>query len=115
VRARVAAAWTKLREIVSFITNKSILLMVRGSVCESCVRSLLYGAVTWALTEKLEDILKSCDSRMLRYMAGMRWQDRISCEEVAKRCGLKMIQNKLRKRRLQWFGHVRKETERKMC
>jgi len=37
-----------------------------------------------ALTGKLEDILKSFDSRMLRYMARVRWQDRISSEEVAK-------------------------------
>jgi len=51
------------------------------------------------------------DSRMLRYMAGVRWQDRISTEDVARRCGLKMIQDKLRQKRLQWFGHVRSETE----
>jgi len=50
------------------------------------------------LTGKLEDILKSCDSRMLRYMAGVRWQHRISSENVAKRCGLKMIQDKLKQR-----------------
>jgi len=41
----------------------------------------------------------------------VRWQDRISSEEVAKICGLKMIQYKLRQKRLQWFGHVRRETE----
>jgi len=65
------------------------------------------------LTGKLEDILNSCDtdSRMLRYMSRVRWHDRISSEEVAKRCGLKMIQDKLRRKRLQWFGHVRRETE----
>jgi len=41
----------------------------------------------------------------------MRWQDRISSEEVAKICGLKMIQDKMRQRRLQWFCEVRKEME----
>jgi len=30
---------------------------------------------------------------------------------VAKICGLKMIQGKLRQKRLQWFGHERRETE----
>jgi len=35
---------------------------------------------------------------MLRYMARVRWQGRISREEVAKRCGLKMIKDKLRQR-----------------
>jgi len=72
---------------------------------------MLNGAETWALTGNLEDILKGCDSRMLRYMARVRWQDRISNEKMAKRCGLKMIQDKLRQKRLQWFGDVRRETE----
>jgi len=40
----------------------------------------------------------------------VRWQDKISSEEVAKRCGLKMIQDKLRQKRLH-SGHVRRETE----
>lgn len=112
VRARVAAAWKKWREMASLLTNKSIPLRIRGSVYESCVRSvLLYGAEIWALTEKLEDILKSCDGRMLRYMAGVRWQDRISTEEVSNRCGVRKIQDKLRYRRLQWFGHVKREAE----
>jgi len=48
---------------------------------------------------------------MLRYMARVRWQDRISSGEVAKRCGLKMKQDKLRQKRLQWFHHARRETE----
>jgi len=30
---------------------------------------------------------------------------------MAKRCDLKMIQDKLRQKRLPWFGHVRRETE----
>jgi len=74
-----------------------IIVVLRGSVYESCVRSvMLDGAETWAVTENLEDILKSCYRRILRYMARVRWQDRISSEEVATRCGLKVIHDKLR-------------------
>jgi len=40
----------------------------------------------------------------------VRLQDRLSSEEVVKRCGLKMIQDKLRRKRLQWFAYVRRET-----
>jgi len=71
---------------------------------------MLCGTETWALTGKLEEILKSCDSRMLRYMARVR-QGRIFSEEVVKKCDLKMIQDKLRQLRLQWFGHLRRVTE----
>ena len=35
-----------------------------------------------------EDILRKCDRRMLRYMARVKWQDGVSSEEVARRCGL---------------------------
>jgi len=47
VRVKVAAAWKKWREITSLITNRSMPLKVRGSVYQSCVRSvILYGAET---------------------------------------------------------------------
>jgi len=72
----------KHREMTSLITNRSIPLKVRGSVYESrLISHMLYGSETWALTGKLEDILKSCDSRI---SAGLRWQDRISTEELAR-------------------------------
>jgi len=59
VRARVAAAWKIWRKMASLITIRSIPLKIRDSVYKSCVRSvMLYGAETWALTGKLEDILK---------------------------------------------------------
>ena len=112
VRARVAAAWNKWREMVILLKNRHIPLKIRGSVYESCVRSvMLYGAETWQMTKKIEDILKHCDRKMMRYMAGVRWTDRISSVEVAWRCGLTDIQGKIRQRRLQWFGHVRREKD----
>ena len=55
--------------------------------------------------------MKKCDRRMLRYMTGVKWQDGVSSEEVAMRCGLRDIQERIRQGRLQWFGHVNKEAE----
>ena len=72
---------------------------------------MLYECETWAMTQKDEDITRKCDRRMLRYMAGIKWQDVVSSEEVAKRCVLEDIQERVRKGRLQWFGHVRREGE----
>jgi hypothetical protein len=110
VRARVAAAWKKWREMASLLNNRYIPLKIRGSVYESCVRSvMLYGAETWEMTGRVEDIMKHCDRRMLRYIAEVSWKDKVNSEEVAKRCGLKEIREKMRHRRLQWFGYVRRE------
>ena len=64
------------------------------------------------MTQKDEDIMRKCDRRMLlRYMTGRKWQDGVSSEEVAKRCGLGDILERTRRGRLQWFGQVRREGE----
>ena len=71
------------------------------------------GGEMWALTARLEGILLSCDRRMLRYMAGVTWRDRVRSADVARRCGVRELGDVLRVRRLGWFGHVvrRGETE----
>ena len=107
VRARVAAAWTKWRDIAGLLVNKNIPLVNRSRVYDSCIRPvLLYGAETWALTQKLEEIVKRCDNRMLRFMAGVRWEDHLTNDDVAEMCGIEKLEYKLRAQRLRWFGHV---------
>ena len=71
---------------------------------------MLHGGETWALTARLEGILLSCDRRMLRYMAGVTWRDRVRSAEVTTRCGVRELGDVLR---VGWFGHVvrREETE----
>ena len=89
VRARVSAAWKKWRDMAGLLTDRRKPLRIQGSVYESCVRSvMLYGSETWAMTKKDEVILRKCDRRMLICMAKVKLQDGVSCEEVAKRCGL---------------------------
>ena len=46
----------------------------------------------------------SCDHRMLS-------PDRITNEEVRRRCGMENLEHRLRKMRLRWFGHVRRRDE----
>ena len=43
----------------------------------------------------------------MRYMSRVRWQDRITNEEVRRRCGVENLEHRLRKKRLRWFGHVK--------
>ena len=53
----------------------------------------------------------SCDRRMLRYMMGVKLQDCIPSLEVANRCELLQIIGVLRRRRLEWYGHMRRREE----
>ena len=109
VRGRVAAAWRSWREIAGLLINRSIPLKNRGRVYDACIRPvLLYGSETWGMTRRLEKILVRSDRRMLRYMAGVTWRDDIRSVEVARRCGVEELDVVLRRRRLRWFGHVKR-------
>ena len=78
-RDSISCAWSKWRELASMLVNHSIPLEERAKVYCVCVRPLLlYAAETWALRERLEGLLASCDHRMFRYMSRVRWQDRIT-------------------------------------
>ena len=69
--------------------------------------SLLHKEVeTWALTQKIEEILKRCDNRMLRFMAGVHWEDQLTNDDVTEVCGIVKLECRLRAQRLRWFGHV---------
>ena len=92
IRARVGAAWGKWKERAILLVNRSILLHHRGKVYEACIRSLmLYGGGDVGITARLEGILLSCDRRMLRYMTGVTWRDRVRSAEVARRCGVREL------------------------
>ena len=110
VRVSVTAAWRRWWEIASLLVNCSIGLRTRGRVYEACVRSaLLYEAETRELTSRLMDVLRRCDCRMPRYMAGvLRWQDGRSSSEVAEMCGVEDLFVKLRHRRPRWSEHVKR-------
>ena len=109
VRARVAAAWGRWQKISSFVMNHSIDLKTRGRVYEACVRSaLLFGTETWTLTDRLMDILQRGDCKMLKYMAGVKWQDGKPSIEVRGVCGVEDLSVKVRQRILRLFEHVRR-------
>ena len=111
-RVRIAAAWNKWREISSLLTNKNIPLRNRAGVYCACVRPvMLYGAETWATTEAIERKINSSDQRMLRHMAYVRWEDRVSNDEVRRRCGVENIIDILRRSRLRWYGHVKRRED----
>ena len=49
--ARIQSAWGKFRKLLPWLTNQAILLISRGKVYNSCIRSaMLYGCECWTLT-----------------------------------------------------------------
>ena len=67
---------------------------------------MTYGAATWALTQREERLLQSCDRRMLRKMCGLSLTDRVPSADILSRCGLDDLLLTVRRSRMAWFGHT---------
>ena len=107
VRLRTSVAWFKWRELNSLFSNKSIQLNHRDRAYNSWVRSTItYGAATWALTQREEQLLQSCDRRMLRMVCEVSLSDCRTSIEILRRCRLEDILWVVSNRRLVWLGYI---------
>jgi len=66
-----------------------ISLKVRGRLYSGCVRSsMLHGSETWPVRKENEVALQWAEMRMVRWMCGMKLQDRIPSKGLRERLGL---------------------------
>jgi len=66
--------------------------------------------VTWPVRKENEVALQRAEMRMVRWMCGVKLQDRVPSKELRGRLGLDDIISVLQQNRLRWYGHVlRKE------
>ena len=89
---------------MSSIWRSGIDSKLKVSFFRSVVESLLlYGCETWSLTDTFMTKLDSNYTRLLRYVQGIHWSERITNEVVYN--GLIKLSATIRKRRLQFAGH----------
>ena len=68
--------------------------------------SLLYGCETWTIYRRHLKQLERFHQHALRFILGIRWQDRVTNTEVFKRTNCISIEAMLLKSCLRWTGHV---------
>ena len=75
----------------------------------ACVLStLLYAAECWTLTETDESRLDAFDMRCQRKILRVTWSQHISNNTIRSRTKQPQLTSVIRRRRLQWFGHVQR-------
>ena len=67
---------------------------------------LLYNCEIWTLTKKLEESLDIFQRKLLRRMLNIKLMDKIRNEEIYKRSHQTTITTEIKKRRLNWLGHM---------
>ena len=76
-------------------------------------QTLLYGCETWPMSVKDEKRMTTTEMRMVRWATGVSLLEHRRNEEILEEVKVETIATVMRRRRLEWFGHVkmRGETE----
>ena len=111
VETRIRIACNKFRQLVPLLSNKDISLVVRGRLYSSCVRSsMLHGSETWPIRKESEVAHQRAEMKIVRWMCGIKLQERVPSKGLRERRGLDDIILVLQQNKLRWYGHVlRKE------
>jgi len=89
VKNRIRTGRNKFRQLVPLLTDKDISLIVTGRLYSSCMQSrMLHGSETWPVRKKNEVALQRAETRMVRWMCGIKQQDRVVSKGLTKRLGL---------------------------
>jgi len=74
VETRIRIRWNKFRQM---LTNKDISLIVRGRLYSHCMQSsMLHGCDIWPVRKENEVALQQAKMRMVRWMCGIKLQDK---------------------------------------
>ena len=109
---RCGIAWSKFRKLRPVLTSRQIPFHVRGSVYSTCVRAaMLHGSETWGPTSNDLQRLRRNDRAMVRWICGVKPQDRVNSNVLLERLGLVDIGKVLESRRLRWYGHAKRSQD----
>ena len=79
-------------------------LKMKGKIYSSCVQStMVYGSETQQLVR--------AERMMVRWMCGVSLRDRKASQELLDRLGIVGVEERVRRCRLRWFGHVERKSD----
>ena len=109
INNRVGKAAGAFRELEKVWKDRHLSLDIKMKFYNSCVLStLLYAAECWSLTERDEARLDAFDMRCQRKILRIAWTQHITNKYVRSLTKQPVLSNTIRKRRLQWFGHLQR-------
>ena len=87
-------------------------MRMKGVVYMACVCSMLtYGAKTWVMKAGVFQRLRATERRMLRMICGVTLKDMVESTMIASSVGVDDLEERLRQKRLRWFGHIARRDE----
>ena len=111
IKKRIALASAAFKRLSNIWQATDIGRKTKASLFKSLVLAvLLYGCETWKLTRGEEEKLDIFQTKCLRRIFKIRWQQHVSNATVLELAGAGKISEEVRRKRWNWIGHVlRKE------
>jgi hypothetical protein len=108
VEARLQKATTAFKRLYRGIwKRRDITLKTKFRVYRALIEPIaLYGAESWTLTAKVKSKLDVFDNECIRTILGIKWNDKISNEELRERSKQEPLSEKAASRIIRWAGHV---------
>ncbi|KAF3624282.1 putative pre-mRNA-processing factor 6-like [Capsicum annuum] len=107
VSNRIGDGWMKWRRASGVLCDKKVPLKLKGKFYRVAVRpAMLYGAECWSVKNSHIQRVKVAVMRMLHWMCGLTRGDKVRNETVREKVRVASVEDKMRERRLRWFGHV---------
>ena len=108
VNNRVTKACSKWRELSGVICDKKIPTKLKLLIYQTAIIStLLYGCETWPMSVKDEKRMATTEMRMVRWAMDVRLVEHRRNEEILEEAKGEAIATVMRRRSLEWFGHVK--------
>ena len=112
VKNRVAKAWSKWRELIGVICDKKVPTKLKILIYRKVIRpTLLYGCETWPMSVKDDRRMAKTEMRMVRWAMGVSLLEHRRTEKILEEAKIEQIAVVMRRRRLEWFGHVKRRDE----
>ena len=116
IRSKITAGNRCYYALYTFLTSREITRKVKLDIYTTVIRPvLLYGAETWVLTERDENVLNVWERKVLRKIYGPvcrggEWRIRTN-HEIQEMYGRADIVTEIKMRRLSWLGHMERMSE----
>ena len=107
IKKRIALASAQFKRLSHIWQAGGINRRTKASLFKSLVLSvLLYGCETWKLTKGEEEKLDIFQTKCLRKIFKICWQQRIPNTKVLEMAEIEKMSSEVRRRRWNWIGHI---------
>nr|XP_006822761.1 PREDICTED: uncharacterized protein LOC102806375 [Saccoglossus kowalevskii] len=113
---RISKRRNAFRQLNKIWNSDKIKRATKLKLYKSLVLSvLLYGSETWKMTKGDERKLNTFQTKCLRRIMKIKWQDHVRNEELLTRTGMEKLSTTVMKRRWKFIGHTLREEPTSIC